>query len=110
MGDWPNAVKDLGIIEGPHMGSSARLNWKRRAVKCARVRAWITTRCWGCRRAPVRAKVKQAYRQLALKHHPDKAPKAELRTPAEGLFKAVAQAYAVLSDATQRAGSTTRPR
>ena len=48
------------------------------------------------------AEVKTAYRQLALKHHPDKAPKPALRPVAESLFKHVAQAYATLSDAVQR--------
>ena len=48
------------------------------------------------------SEIKQAYRQLALKMHPDKAPKPELRSAAEAMFKHVAQAYATLSDATQR--------
>ena len=60
----------------------------------------------GLGQAASQVEVKQAYRQLALKHHPDKAPKPELRDVAESLFKHVAQAYAVLSDVAQRWGCT----
>jgi len=52
----------------------------------------------GVAQAASQAEVKQAYRQLALKHHPDKAPKPELRDIAESLFKHVSASYAVLSD------------
>ena len=102
MGDWPNAVKDLETL-APHMGSecASKLEEARRKVrKGSSVDHYAVL---GVSQSASQAKVKQAYRQLALKHHPDKAPKAELRDAAEGLFKAVAQAYAVLSDATQRA-------
>ena len=49
------------------------------------------------------SEIKQAYRQLALKMHPDKAPKPELRSAAEAMFKHVAQAYAhaLRRDATE---------
>lgn len=43
----------------------------------------------------------QAYRQLALRHHPDKASDA-LRPAAETIFKYVQTSYAVLSDAAAR--------
>lgn len=102
MGDWPNAVKDLEAL-APHMGSecASKLEEARRKVrKGSSVDHYAVL---GVSQSASQAEVKQAYRQLALKHHPDKAPKAELRETAEGLFKAVAQAYAVLSDASQRA-------
>ena len=102
MGDWPNAVKDLETL-APHMGSecASKLEEARRKVrKGSSVDHYAVL---GVPQSASQAKVKQAYRQLALKHHPDKAPKAELRDAAEGLFKHVAQAYAVLSDASQRA-------
>ena len=57
----------------------------------------------GVQSSATAAEIKQAYRKLALRHHPDKAPAAPpLRAAAEALFKHVAQAYAVLSDAASR--------
>jgi molecular chaperone DnaJ len=52
----------------------------------------------GVDRAATRDQIKQAYRQLALKYHPDRnrAPEAEER------FKEIAEAYAVLSDDVKR--------
>jgi molecular chaperone DnaJ len=52
----------------------------------------------GIDRSATRDQLKQAYRQLALKYHPDrnKAPDAAAR------FREIAEAYAVLSDDTKR--------
>ena len=101
-GDWPNAVKDLEAL-APHMGSecTAKLHEARRKVKKGSSIDHYAV--LGLGQAASQAEVKQAYRQLALKHHPDKAAsKPELKDAAESLFKHVAQAYAVLSDVTQR--------
>ncbi|MBI4343943.1 MAG: molecular chaperone DnaJ [Candidatus Omnitrophica bacterium] len=46
--------------------------------------------------------IKKAYRQLALKHHPDRVG-AEHKKEAEEKFKEISEAYAVLSDAQKRA-------
>ncbi|MGE5308860.1 MAG: molecular chaperone DnaJ [Deltaproteobacteria bacterium] len=46
--------------------------------------------------------IKKAYRQLALKHHPDRVP-AEEKKEAEEKFKEISEAYAVLSDTQKRA-------
>lgn len=48
------------------------------------------------------ADVKKAYRKEALKWHPDKHPE-EGKVKAEEMFKAVAEAYEVLSDSNKRA-------
>ena len=48
------------------------------------------------------SEVRAAYRRLALAHHPDKHP-PERRKAEERLFKAVSEAYTVLSDPAQRA-------
>lgn len=45
--------------------------------------------------------IKRAYRQLALKHHPDRVP-AEQKKEAEEKFKELSEAYAVLSDPQKR--------
>jgi curved DNA-binding protein CbpA len=56
----------------------------------------------GLRRDASPAAIKKAYRALALRYHPDKNPPAQQRT-AEARFKAVAEAYWVLSDRERRA-------
>jgi len=45
--------------------------------------------------------IKRTYRQLALKHHPDRVP-AERKKQAEEQFKEISEAYAVLSDPQKR--------
>jgi len=52
----------------------------------------------GLDRSASQEQIKQAYRQLALKWHPDRNPAPE----ATDRFKEIAEAYAVLSDATKR--------
>lgn len=46
--------------------------------------------------------IKKAYRESALKHHPDRVPH-EQKKEAEEKFKEISEAYAVLSDAQKRA-------
>ena len=46
--------------------------------------------------------IKKAYRESALRHHPDRVP-AEQKKEAEEKFKDISEAYAVLSDAQKRA-------
>ncbi len=46
--------------------------------------------------------IKKAYRDLALKHHPDRVPH-EQKKEAEEKFKDISEAYAVLSDTNKRA-------
>lgn len=45
--------------------------------------------------------IKKAYREMALKFHPDRVP-AEQKKEAEDKFKGISEAYAVLSDSTKR--------
>jgi len=46
--------------------------------------------------------LKKAYRELALRHHPDRVP-PEKKGEAENTFKEISEAYAVLSDPRKRA-------
>jgi len=46
--------------------------------------------------------IKKAYREMALRHHPDRVP-VEQKKEAEEKFKEVSEAYAVLSDSQKRA-------
>jgi DnaJ-class molecular chaperone len=46
--------------------------------------------------------LKRAYRELALRHHPDRVP-PEKKREAEDTFKQISEAYAVLSDPQKRA-------
>ena len=46
--------------------------------------------------------LKKAYRELALRYHPDRVP-AEKKKDAENTFKEISEAYAVLSDPQKRA-------
>jgi len=52
----------------------------------------------GIQKGASKEEIKKAYRQQALKYHPDKNKDAD----AEGRFKEISEAYAVLSDDTKR--------
>ena len=45
--------------------------------------------------------IKKAYREMALKFHPDRVP-PEQKKEAEEKFKGISEAYAVLSDSSKR--------
>ena len=103
MGDWPMAMKDLEELT-PHMGEdcAAKLREAQRKVKNG------ATSCehyavLGVSGRATQSQVSKAYKSLALKFHPDKASCDEVRPASEALFKRVAEAYAVLKDASKRA-------
>lgn len=56
----------------------------------------------GVKKSASLEEIKKAYRELALRYHPDRVP-AEQKKEAEEKFKEVSEAYAVLSDAQKRA-------
>lgn len=47
--------------------------------------------------------IKAAYRQLAMKYHPDRQPDAQARRRAEEQMKAINAAYEILADPVRRA-------
>jgi molecular chaperone DnaJ len=56
----------------------------------------------GLKKSATHEELKKAYRELALRHHPDRVP-AEKKKEAEDTFKEISEAYAVLSDPQKRA-------
>lgn len=56
----------------------------------------------GIKKSSTLEEIKKAYREAALRHHPDRVP-AEQKKEAEEKFKEISEAYAVLSDANKRA-------
>ncbi len=56
----------------------------------------------GVKRSATAEELKKVYRELALRHHPDRVP-AERKKEAEEKFKEISEAYAVLSDPQKRA-------
>src|SRR3990167_783893 len=55
----------------------------------------------GVQKSATLEEIKRAYRQLALKHHPDRVS-ADHKKEAEERFKEISEAYAVLSDPQKR--------
>lgn len=56
----------------------------------------------GVKKSATLDEIKKAYREMALRHHPDRVPH-EQKKEAEEKFKEISEAYAVLSDAQKRA-------
>lgn len=56
----------------------------------------------GAKKSATLDEIKKAYRELALRHHPDRVP-VEQKKEAEEKFKEISEAYAVLSDPSKRA-------
>lgn len=106
LGDFAAAVRDLEELEAGGHGDAAvqakLADARRRVQKGAVIDHYAVL---GVPMTCTAAEAKAAYRGLALRHHPDKAPAEggeEVRAAAEGLFKLLAQAYAVLSDPAAR--------
>jgi molecular chaperone DnaJ len=56
----------------------------------------------GLKKSATNEDIKKAYREMALRHHPDRVPQ-EQKKEAEDRFKEISEAYAVLSDPQKRA-------
>ena len=56
----------------------------------------------GVKKSSTLEEIKKAYREMALRFHPDRVP-AEQKKDAEEKFKEISEAYAVLSDSQKRA-------
>ena len=55
----------------------------------------------GVSKSATAKEIKKAYRKLALKYHPDKAPEGKTKE-FEDKFKGISEAYSVLSDSEKR--------
>lgn len=56
----------------------------------------------GLKKSATVDEIRKAYREMALKHHPDRVP-VDQKKQAEENFKEISEAYAVLSDSNKRA-------
>ena len=56
----------------------------------------------GIRKGATPEELRKAYRELALRHHPDRVP-PDKKKKAEDAFKEISEAYGVLSDPKKRA-------
>ncbi|HUI72968.1 MAG TPA: DnaJ domain-containing protein, partial [Spirochaetia bacterium] len=56
----------------------------------------------GVKKNATQEELKKAYRELALRYHPDRVS-ADKKKEAENTFKEISEAYAVLSDPQKRA-------
>lgn len=102
LGDYTSAVKDMEALGPEGLGTEGMARFedaKRKARKGSQPDLYAVL---GVANGASSGEIKSAYRQLALRHHPDKAPDGAQRDAAEVLFKLVGMAYSTLSDAQAR--------
>ncbi|KAK9829321.1 hypothetical protein WJX72_005188 [[Myrmecia] bisecta] len=101
IGDYANAAQDLMALMQRGAGDvqDKLMDLQLRAKSHSAANHYAVL---GVRPTATPAEVKAAYRQLALKYHPDKASTPTQKAAAEALFKLVSQANSVLSDTERK--------
>lgn len=106
MGDFASATRDLESAGAPSgaLGTDAMSRYEEAKRKAKRELPPDYYAVLGISSSASGSEIKAKYRQLALKHHPDKATdhSDSLRSASEALFKLINQAYATLSDPSQK--------
>ena len=101
---YDEAVQDFGSaqrIDQTGFGVEAKLKNAQKLAKQARKKDYY--KILGIEKTATDKEIKNAYRKLALKWHPDKNNESEeQKAQAEKMFKNVSEAYAVLSDPEKR--------
>lgn len=97
-------MQDFGSaqrIDQTGFGVEAKLKNAQKLAKQARKKDYY--KILGIEKTATDKEIKNAYRKLALKWHPDKNNESEeQKAQAEKMFKNVSEAYAVLSDPEKR--------
>lgn len=100
IGDYASASRDMEAIGASSLGPDGVARYEDAKRKSRRNLPVDYYAVLGVTSSASSAEIKGRYRQLALRHHPDKAAEQSdmLRTAADSLFKLINEAYACLSD------------
>lgn len=100
IGDYASAARDMESIGASSLGADGVARYEDAKRKSKRNLPVDYYAVLGVSSAASGAEVKGRYRQLALRHHPDKASELSesMKNAAESLFKLINEAYATLSD------------